>query len=76
MILKALMLLCECLNLAWPIYVQTGESGFNPLFRYTVCLLDFAPTSDLHINMLSTRKRGPVIACLPPACASSQAFPN
>lgn len=37
MILKALTLLCECLNLAWPIYVQTGESGFNPLSTYT-CL--------------------------------------
>lgn len=64
---------CDCLNSAWPISVQiVGEPGFSPPPRSSVCLLDLASTSDLHMNMHCTRNTGPVTACLAPALPARQ----
>lgn len=71
-------LLCDHSNLAWPICVPNTAAGPARLKPYTQihCLLRLASTSDLRMNMLSTVNTGPVTACLPPACAPSQASPK
>lgn len=77
--LQWLPLPCDCSNLSWTISVQTLQQPkprFCPAPKRSICLLCLASTSDLRMNMLSAANTGPVTACLPPACASSQASPK
>lgn len=77
--LQWLALPCDCSNSSWTISVQALQQpkpGFRPAPKRSVCLLRLASTSDLRRNMLSAANTGPVTACLPPACAPSQASPQ